>query len=74
MQPDLAFFGQKDAQQCAVIKQIVQDLNMNLGDGIRSSRSLTIYHVDYVLITFVVVVVVVVVVFVVVNLLETASE
>lgn len=28
--PDKAYFGQKDAQQIAVIKKMVQDLNMNL--------------------------------------------
>ncbi|MBP1764396.1 MAG: Pantothenate synthetase [Firmicutes bacterium] len=28
--PDIAFFGQKDAQQCLVIQRMVADLNMNL--------------------------------------------
>ena len=31
VQPDNAYFGQKDAQQVVVIKKMVADLNMNLG-------------------------------------------
>lgn len=30
VEPDLAFFGQKDAQQVAVLEKMVRDLNMNL--------------------------------------------
>ena len=30
VQPTRAYFGQKDAQQCVVIRKMVNDLNMNL--------------------------------------------
>jgi pantoate--beta-alanine ligase len=31
VRPDLAYFGRKDAQQVAVVKQVVRDLNLELG-------------------------------------------
>ena len=34
VQPDVAFFGQKDAQQVAVIEQVVRDLNLSLSIGV----------------------------------------
>ena len=30
IQPDVVYFGQKDAQQCVVIEHIVRDLNMDI--------------------------------------------
>ncbi|MCR2062400.1 pantoate--beta-alanine ligase [Campylobacter helveticus] len=30
IEPNTAYFGQKDAQQCAVVKHMVEDLNLNL--------------------------------------------
>lgn len=30
VRPDFAYFGQKDAQQCAVIRRMVQDLNLDV--------------------------------------------
>ena len=30
VRPDRAYFGQKDAQQAAVVKQLVRDLNLDL--------------------------------------------
>lgn len=44
VEPTRAYFGQKDAQQCVVIKKMVQDLNMNLeviiGPTLRESDGL----------------------------------
>jgi pantoate--beta-alanine ligase len=35
VRPDLAYFGRKDAQQVAVVKQVLRDLNLDLGLEIR---------------------------------------
>lgn len=44
--PDLAIFGQKDAQQCAIIRKVVQDLNLLteivVGDTVREPDGLAI--------------------------------
>lgn len=46
VRPDFSFFGQKDAQQCAVIKKIVRDLNIpteiKIGETIRESDGLAL--------------------------------
>lgn len=44
VQPDLAVFGQKDAQQCAVVRKLVRDLDVPVslifGDTVRESDGL----------------------------------
>ena len=35
VRPDVAFFGQKDYQQCAVVRQLVKDLNFDLRLAVR---------------------------------------
>lgn len=46
VQPHFAYFGQKDAQQCAVIERMVRDLNLNLevirGETLRESDGLAL--------------------------------
>lgn len=37
VRPDLALFGQKDYQQCAVIRQLVKDLNLDIRLVVRST-------------------------------------
>lgn len=38
IQPDVVYFGQKDAQQCVVIEHIVRDLNMDISVHIVPTR------------------------------------
>ena len=44
VRPDAAYFGQKDAQQCAVVRQMVRDLNLSVkivvGPTVRESDGL----------------------------------
>lgn len=46
VQPHFAYFGQKDAQQCAVIERMVRDLNLNLeiirGETLRETDGLAL--------------------------------
>jgi pantoate--beta-alanine ligase len=46
VQPDVAFFGQKDAQQVAVVRRLVRDLDIpvriEVGDTIRESDGLAL--------------------------------
>ena len=39
VRPDRAYFGQKDAQQAAVVKQLVRDLNLGARDPRRADRA-----------------------------------